>query len=213
MAGVLVMRDVANPPQHPELDRRKDELENSLRTRFAAAGRAGIQALPTVQAYNAYFSRFKKTYHVQLQLESVTLKGKSIPRVATLVESMFMAELQNQLLTAGHDLLALRLPVTADVANGSERYVTFNGQEQVLKTGDMMMADAEGIISSVLYGPDQRTRITAETQQVLFAVYAPVGIGHDAVHRHLEDIQANVLQVTPSAKVELLNVFGAPTTP
>ena len=57
-----------------------------------------------IQAYAAYYERFNKTYHVQLQLESVALKGKSIPRVSALVEAMFMAELENLLLTAGHDL-------------------------------------------------------------------------------------------------------------
>ena len=46
-----------------------------------------------IPAYNACYKGFKKTYHVQLQLESVALKGRSIPRVAALMEAMFMAEL------------------------------------------------------------------------------------------------------------------------
>jgi hypothetical protein len=35
----------------------------------------------------------------------VALKGKAIPRQAALVEAMFMAELENLILTAGHDLV------------------------------------------------------------------------------------------------------------
>jgi len=205
-AGILVMRSVANPAHHAELDRRKEELENQLRAQFA--DRSAVTGLTTVQAYDTYFKRFKKTYHVQLQLESVALKGKSIPRVAALVEAMFMAELKNLLLTAGHDREAIQMPVRLDVADGSERYTLLNGQEQVLKPGDMMMADAQGVISSVLYGPDQRTRIRPETRQVLFAVYAPPGIGQQAVHLHLQDIQANVRLVAPEAKAELLEVYG-----
>jgi len=71
-----------------------------------------------------------------------------------------------------------------------------------------MIADAEGVISSVLYGPDQRTRITAGTKQVLFTVYAPPGIGEEAVRAHLEDIRDNVLLVAPQAQVETLKVYG-----
>lgn len=206
--GVLAMHDVVNPEHHPALDRRKEELEDQLRSQYAGYDRAALRALPTLQAYHTYYKRFKKTYHVQLQLESVALKGKSIPSVATLVEAMFMAELKNLLLTAGHDLEALQMPVRVDVADGSERYLRLNGQEQVLKPGDMMIADAQGIMSSVLYGPDSRTRISSETRQVLLTVYAPPGIGEQAVHQHLQDIQANVMLVAPDAQVESLKVYG-----
>lgn len=207
-AGVLVMRDVANPAHHAALDRRKAELEDALRSRFSGGDRAAVKALPTIQAYDAYYKRYKKTYPVQLQLESVVLKGRSIPRVAALVEAMFMAELKNLLLTAGHDLEAVQPPVRLDVAGGSERYVMLNGHEQVLKLGDMMMVDAQGVISSVIYGPDQRTRITPETRQALFAVYAPPGVGEQAVRQHLQDIQAHVMLVAPDAGVESLDVYG-----
>lgn len=206
--GVLIMRNVVNPESHAALDKRKEELENQLRARFSDYDRAALKALPTIQAYNAYYKRFKKTYHVQLQLESVIFKGRSIPRMAALVEAMFMAELKNLLLTAGHDLEAVQMPVRLDVAKGGERYIRLNGQEQELKAGDMMMADARGIISCVLYGPDFRTRIIPETRHVLFTVYAPAGIGEQAVYDHLQDIQANVLLVAPEANTELLEVYG-----
>lgn len=206
--GVLAMRGVVNPEHHPALEQRKAELANQLRSQFSGYDRATLKTLPTVQAYNAYYKRFKKSYHVQLQLESVVFKGKSIPRVAALVESMFMAELKNLLLTAGHDLDAVQMPVGIDVAKGAERYVRLNGQEQKLKPGDMMIADAQGVISSVIYGPDRRTQITAGTRRVLFTVYAPAGIEERAVYDHLQDIRANVLLVAPEAHVELLEVYG-----
>ncbi len=202
------MGNVANPDHHPLLDQQKAELENDLRRRFANSNRATLAALPVPQSYAAYYKRFKKTYHVQLQLESVALKGRSIPRVAALVEAMFMAELKNLLLTAGHDLDSIQSSVRLDVADGSERYILLNGQEQALKLGDMYMTDAQGIISSVLYGPDQRTRITPDTRRVMFTVYAPPGIGEAAVQHHLQEIQANVRLIQPGAVVESLAVYG-----
>jgi DNA/RNA-binding domain of Phe-tRNA-synthetase-like protein len=206
--GILTMRNAANPEHHPELDKHKIELESQLRAQFSGYTKKELSLLPSIQPYSAYFGRHKKTYHVQLQLESVALKGKPITRASALVESMFMAELKNQLLTAGHDRHALRPPVRLDIAAGSESYTLLNGESQVLKAGDMMMADAQGIISSVLYGPDRRTCITPETRDAFFAVYAPPGIGEQAVFQHLDDIRTNVMLVTPDAEVELLQVFG-----
>jgi DNA/RNA-binding domain of Phe-tRNA-synthetase-like protein len=207
--GVLAMRDVVNPDRHPALESRKAELENDLRARFSDYDQAALKALPTVQAYNAYYKRFKKTYHVLHQIESVAFKGKSIPRVAALVEAMFMAELKNLLLTAGHDLEVAQEPIGVDVADGSERYIRLNGQEQVLKSGDMYIADSQGVLSSIIYGPDRRTQITSDTRQALFTVYAPAGIEKQAVRQHLQDIQANVELVAPEAEVVLLEVYGA----
>src|ERR1051325_5764256 len=122
-AGVLVMRDVINPPQHPELEMRKAELEGQLRAQFSGQDRASLSSHPILQAYSTYYKRFKKSYHVQLQLESILWKGKSIPSVSALVEAMFMAEVKNMLLTAGHDLDKLSLPLILDVSKGTENYV------------------------------------------------------------------------------------------
>lgn len=206
-AGILAVHGADNPPHHLGLEEKKRLLEEELRARFAGQDRDAIRALPIIQAYEAYYRRFKKTYHVQLQLESIVFKGKPIPSVASLVEAMFMAEVKNLLLTAGHDLDLLELPVTLDVATGSERYTLLRGEDQQLKEGDMFMHDRVGILTSVIYGLDQRTRITADTRGALFTVYAPPGIGEAAVRQHLQDIRENILLVSPQAQIERLEVF------
>ena len=207
-AGVLVLRGVSNPPRHEDLEKRKGELEEGLRSRFAGLDRAGLLALPELRAYDAYYSRFKKTYHIQLQLESLVFKGKPVPAVAALVESMFMAEMEDLLLTAGHDLDCLRLPLTLSVARGVETYTLLRGAEQVLKAGDMYIRDGEGVISSIIYGPDSRTQIRPETKNAVFTAYAPAGISAQAVENHLRHIRENVLVFAPDAATEMLEVFG-----
>ena len=206
-AGVLVMRAVSNPSHHPALESKKIALEEQLRVQFSGQGRAAIASHPVLQAYGEYYRHFKKTYHIQLQLESLVLKGKSIPSVAALVESMFMAEMQDLLLTAGHDLDVLQLPLVLDVANGTEQYTLLRGDEQALKPGDMMIRDQTGVISSIIYGPDQRTQITPETRNVVFTVYAPPGIDEKTVRDHLLHIQENVMVFAPRVQVDLLNVY------
>lgn len=206
-AGVLVMRSVTNPAYEPVLQERKAAIEQQLRSRFSGLDRTAIASHPVLQAYGEYYRRFKKTYHIQLQLESIVLKGKSIPSVAALVEAMFMAEMQDLLLTAGHDLNVLQLPLSLDVATGAERYILLRGDEQATKTGDMIISDQQGVISSIIYGPDQRTQIRPATRNVLFTVYSPPGIDGQTVRMHLEHIRDNILLFAPQAEVEALKVY------
>lgn len=208
LVGTLVMHQVCNPPYHHQLDKRKRELEDKLRQRFTGATMADLERLPPVPFYNRHYKRYNKTYPVLHQLVSIALKNKSIPQIAALVEAMFMAEVNNLLLTAGHDLEAVVEPVTLDVSRGDEYYVRLNGQEQRLKPGDMMMTDSQGVISSVLYGPDYRTRITPNTHHVFFVVYAPKSIGEEAVRQHLDDIRANVMIIAPEAEVGQVDIYG-----
>jgi DNA/RNA-binding domain of Phe-tRNA-synthetase-like protein len=207
--GVLAIHGVSNPKNHPDLDSRMADVETDLRRRYSEGGRPVIRTLPTVQAYTAYYRRFKKTYHVQGQLESVTVKGRNMPRPSALVSAMFAAELDNQLLTAGHDLASIREPVVVGVAAGDESYTMLNGKEQTLTEGDMFIADTDGVMSSIIYGPDKRTPISGDTTDVLFTIYGPEGISTEQITAHLEQIRDYVALVSPDASIETLHVLEA----
>jgi DNA/RNA-binding domain of Phe-tRNA-synthetase-like protein len=203
VVGALVMRNVRNPEQNSALEAEKRRLEERLRD----ATTPHVDRV--AQAYVEYYRVRDKTYPVKAQRESVALKGKRIPSQAALVEAMFMAELETLILTAGHDLDAIVPPVRVDVTSDGDRYVLLNGSEAVLAPGDMMMADGAGIVSSVHRGPDLRTRIAPHTRNVLFAAYAPAGVGEDAVRDHLERLRANVQLVAPDARTEELTTESA----
>ena len=204
--GLMTLSGVTNPERCAALDQKKRLLEEEIRSRFP--NRRSVAEYEPVQAYNAYYKRFGQTYHVQHQLESVGFKGKSLPAVAALVEAMFMAELKNGLLTAGHDWQSLQLPLQLRVADGRQEYGLINGKTQATKLGDMMIADADGVISSIVHGPDWRTRITADTTQTLFVVYAPAGIAKTAVNRHFDDIFSFVRLVAPTANMERQDFYS-----
>jgi DNA/RNA-binding domain of Phe-tRNA-synthetase-like protein len=205
VVGALVMRAVRNPEQSAELEAEKRRLEQQLRAPTPGSPDPDLVA----RAYVGYYRARGKTYQVKAQRESVVGKGKPIPSRAALVEAMFMAELKNLILTAGHDFDAVAAPVRVSPTAEGDRYVLLNGNDVVLAPGDMMMADRVGILSSVLRGPDRRTRITPPTRNVLFAAYAPAGVGEDVVRRHLEDLRTNVRLVAPTAQTEELTTLTA----
>ena len=207
--GVLAVNNASNPADHPDFHERKAQLTDQLRARYAGYDRASLRALPTLQVYHQYYKRFKKTYHLQLQLESIVLHGKDIPYSTALVEAMFMAELGSLLLTSGHDLAGVQSPVRIDVADGSETYTRINQQEQTLKAGDMYIADQAGVLSSIIYGPDYRTRIKGTTTDALFTVYVPSGIEKSDVAQHLKDTLELIRLFAPYVEVTNQGVYEA----
>jgi len=202
------MHGVVNPDQDGALTRRAADVQREIQSRYADANRSSLLAIPTLRSYSDYYRRFGKTYHVQLQLESILFKARPITGPSAIVHAMFIAELRNMLLTAGHDLDAVRGGLIVDVSVGDERYTLLNGVEQELKPDDMYIRDEVGILSSIIYGPDHRTRITPATRAVIFTVYAPAGISSDEVERHLADLEANVRLFSPQAEVEARALLG-----
>jgi DNA/RNA-binding domain of Phe-tRNA-synthetase-like protein len=203
-AGLLVIRDADNPAGHAALAHCKTELEAQLRADFQDKAINN----ETLEIYTKYFKRFKKTYHVKLQLKSIVQKGKSIPDAQALVQIMFMAELKNMLLTAGHDLDKLDLPLVLDVSRGVETYTLMRGSEQQLKSGDMYIRDGKGILSDVIYGPDKRSSIDPKTLNSVYTVYAPAGIPQQAVLDHLQDMADYVRTASPEARIDLMEIYS-----
>lgn len=204
--GLMILSNVCNVEQCEKLEKCKRELETKLREKFLNV--EDVSSDHSIKVYSKYYKGYSKTYHVLQQLKAVVFKGKSIPRGAGMVEAMFMAELENSLLTAGHDYEALKFPLKLDVAMGNEKYVLMNGKDQIVKPGDMIIADTEGIISSIIHGPDSRSRIVPGTQKVVFVVYAPSGILKDLVVDHLSDIYAYVKVISPDAQIERQEVYS-----
>jgi DNA/RNA-binding domain of Phe-tRNA-synthetase-like protein len=172
--GILAMSGVVHSRKINPLQDVKIKTRGELAQRFA--DREALKNHPTLQTYRSYYKHFRKSYHVQAQIESVLFKGKEIPGRIPLVSAMFTAEIKNMLLTAGHDLDRIDLPVTISTASGSESYTSISGKDITPKTGDMLIRDRTATLSSVIYGPDLRARIRPETTSALFTVYAPAGI-------------------------------------
>jgi DNA/RNA-binding domain of Phe-tRNA-synthetase-like protein len=207
--GLLELSGAGGVRSSPELEARKRELESHLRQQYQGFTRKDFLALPILSAYDRYYNRFDKTYHVQLQLESIVLKGKSLPAVSPLVDANFMAEVETFLLSAGHDEAKLVQPVVMDVSREGESMMQMNGVPKVIRAGDMIMRDADGLACSILYGQDNRSPITIETSHVLYVTYAPPGVPAQAVEAHLRMIEENIRIFSKSAALEQLRLLTA----
>lgn len=191
--GMMLVKEMHDAHQ-PALDALRLAAEAALRAAHGGCTSAALRQVPPFDAYAAYYRQFGSTYHVASQVASVA-GGKSIPVALPPVAVMFIAELQNGVLTAAHDHDALRLPLDFRQADGTECYIALNGREVHATRSDYLLADAAGVVSSILRGPDQRTAVTGDTKNVLYVAYAPHGVALAGLESHFASMQHMLSQV------------------
>ena len=200
--GLLELAELDNTRPSQALDQRKRETEARLRKDYAGFSRQDFTALPVMAAYQQYYRRFDMTYHVQLQVESIVLKGKNLPDVSPLVDANFCAEVEMLVLTAGHDAGRLEAPLVIDVSRAGDQMTVMSGETRPIKAGDMVMRDRRWVCCSILYGQDNHSPITVATRHVLYVAYAPPGVPPEAVEAHLRRVEENVRLFSPGAVLE-----------
>jgi len=203
--GILTVENL-RCPNGQALRPIRHALEAALREKYGTTARAELKSLHPMDAYISYYKKFGYTYHVLPQLESVA-RGKPIPDELPPVEVMFLAELKNMLLTAGHDLDQIKAPIRLQVADGKESYLSLSGRTVLTVPGDLMISDGESVISSILRGPDSRTAITEQTTRFLYTVYAPAGVEEALIERHLSDMEEYVRLLSDASVICRKEIF------
>lgn len=200
--GLLEARGLEPLTSHPRLEKARLELEDELRRRYGTLERKHLRELPILRVFETHYRFFGKTCHVLQQLESVALKGRSIPSRICTVTALFMAELKHGLVAAGHDLSRLEPPLRLAPSQGGERYTNLGRAESILPEGDMMLSHAGGLLSSVLYGPSLDTPIGPNTRDALFTIYAPGAIPAGFLEAQMEDLANYLGCFAPAVRIE-----------
>lgn len=204
--GILIIKEVSSSVSYGESD--AAEFLEELRYRYIHFNRQKLKEQNPINAYVSYYKRFGQSYHLLAQLESMLKGKKPLNAKSELLQAMFLSELEGMLLTAGHDLDKLRLPLQLRIATGTEIYQLISGKEVTTVNGDMMLCDSNSTISSILRGPDYDSRITSATTEVLFSIYAPPGIDENYIKTNLEKLEKRIRAFAPFSRTELLQVFS-----
>ena len=134
--GILMLDGVINLVDHPEIIANQLALSDKLRGRYGGLDRASLRQDPVLAAYAAFCRKFRKTYHVQLQLESVVFHEKPILSPSTLGANRIPAQHKTGLLTTARDLEHIKQQLSADVTDGGEKFKNVSKNEKQLKKGD-----------------------------------------------------------------------------
>lgn len=205
--GALVVTNIKGPADEAAWAEAAGHITRQLSDRYGHLSRAEIKKTAPAEAYVAYYKRFSQSYHLLGQLDSVLSGKKNLTSAPSLPAAMFMAEMESLLLTAGHDLNSLDGPLEMVVTGSGEEYVGLSGRDNKTVADDLGLRDSRGLISTILKGPDQHSRLTAETDRALFIIYGPPGVATAALDRHLDRLAQYVRLTAGQATVELREIL------
>ena len=205
--GAMVVKGISSNAGRAVMDNIVAGEIEAIKSKYPDYDRKVVLTTEPLCHYASYYRQFKKSYHVLGQLESVLLKGKSIPPVGAPIEAMFLAEIKDLLLTAGHDFDRIEGALTIDAAVGSVNYIGLSGQEQYLVNDDLYLTDGKGVVSSILGGPDHRTRITESTKNALYFVYGAGGVTEPLIRAHLETIFSYLSQAIQGVEIQTIEII------
>jgi DNA/RNA-binding domain of Phe-tRNA-synthetase-like protein len=207
LVGTLLIKNINNTYLNDEMNNASRILENDLRGKYRSFERKELNTTEVLNGYYTYCKRYTKTYHVLLQLESIVFKDKQIPSVSPIVQSMFMGELKNHFLSSVHDYSYVEESLALGCSDGTEEFTLFNGERKILKKDDLYIKDQKGIISAVLYGMDERTKVTEKTTEALYTVYVPFKIEEEKVQAHMEDMVEYIKLNDNNVCVEEIRIY------
>ena len=205
--GTLLIKNITNSYLNDAMYDASRTLESDLRTKYGTSTRKELNSTEVLGGYYSYYKEFSKTYHVLLQLESIIFKGKQVPSVSPIVQSMFMGELKNHFLSSVHDYSLVEGPLYLDLSNGQELFTFFDGEKKTLKKDDLYIRDKRDIVSAMLYGMDERTKVTEKTREAFYTVYVPFEIEDKKVTSHLEDMAKYLKMNDSEIRIENTGVY------
>lgn len=151
--------------------------------------------------YYRFFKKFKKTYPVMLQAESVILKGRPFPCFNPVSEIAFLFELTTFVLSGAHDISCIDGDVTVYMATEKE---DFEGIRETLHTypGDLCARDSSGIIFSEIAGTDSRTCAKPSSTEVLYPIFAVPDMDTADIVKAAETLKKYICTLAPDAEIK-----------
>jgi len=171
-----------------------EKLREKLTGRYGSLERKELKQLEMFQPFIAHFKRFKKTYHLFLQLESFVHKQRPLPFIHPLVSAYFLTELETGVLASAHDSNKLSPGFRLIEATGEETLTLLSGEDRLAPAGDAVLADQRGVLTSVIQGQDSRTVIGPDALGGTIFVYGPPGISMSALEKALDIFRGHLTE-------------------
>ena len=127
-----------------------------------------------IEIYNRFFDGFGHPCPLPQHLKRTVHSG--FPRYNLMVDAHFMAEMCAGILVAVSDYDRFEGKLTLDLADEGERCIGLGHRDMVAGGGEIVLRDEQEIVCILCQGPDEKTRVTDDTRNVLYYAYAVPGI-------------------------------------
>jgi DNA/RNA-binding domain of Phe-tRNA-synthetase-like protein len=190
--GLALISGCRNFHNPPGFDQHKRRLLRKMRKRETLAA-----ITERIEIYNGFFEHFGQPCPLPQHLKRTIHSG--FPRYNLMVDAHFMAEMCAGILVAVTDYDRFEGPLTLDVADGGEHCTGLGHRDMVTRQGEIVLRDDREIVCILCQGPDEKTRVTEDTGNVLYYAYAVPGI------------EAGYLEQGLSIAAEIASEFGGGT--
>lgn len=149
-----------------------------------------------------YFKKFKKTYTVLQQFESVLLKDRPFPKYSAVTAIPFLLELETHQLSGTHDVSKVQGAITLYSPTEKEPFTGLRGEEVHTYPGDFAAKDDGGIIFSLIAGADYRTPAREESCHVFYPLFSTPGGDVEVIKQSAQKVEEYAKLLCPHALVE-----------
>lgn len=152
--------------------------------------------------YYRFFKKFKKTYPVLLQAESVLFKGRPFPNENPVVELPFLLEICTFVLSGTHDIDYVDGPVTLFTPDAKIPFPGMRGEESHTYPNDICARDNSGIILSMIAGADARTYGRPESNHVFYPIFGTPDTTPEMLESALDRLTSYIRVLASDAQIE-----------
>lgn len=151
-----------------ELEAEKRKAEEEMRSKFANLDD------PRIRAYETYYRGLGiEQSHMKSQIRSI-LKGKQMPVINTLVDSVLLPELRHCILMGAHDSSFIEGDAVVSVTKEGEEFTAIGNRLTRIPANDIVLRDDKEIIASIAMGPCEKTKLRHDTATAkIFAFLVP----------------------------------------
>ncbi|MFR4068161.1 MAG: hypothetical protein ACLT1T_04295 [Oscillospiraceae bacterium] len=150
--------------------------------------------------YFRFFRKFKKTFPVMMQFESVLLKGREFPKSNAVTAVPFLAELETHVLTGTYDVEQLLGPAELYLAQAKEPFAGLRGD--LVHTHRRSLRPRRGRHHlSMIAGADARTCARQTSRHVFYSVFGVPGQDPAALRPMQERLAEYARILAPDAEV------------
>jgi DNA/RNA-binding domain of Phe-tRNA-synthetase-like protein len=189
LAFISGCKNFLNPPG---FDLHKRKLLRKMRRRERLA-----EITERIGIYDRFFQGFGFECPLPGHLKRTVHSG--FPRYNLMVDAHFIAEMCAGILVAVTDYDRFEGRLTLDLAGSGEICRGMGGRKFLTKEGEIVFRDETEIVCVLCQGADEKTRVSEDTQNVLFYAYAVPGI------------ESNYLDEGLTIAAEIMSEFGRGT--
>ena len=189
-------RNFFNPPG---FDHYKRKLLRKMRRRETLK-----EITERIETYDRFFQSFGFECPLPKHLKRTVNSG--FARYNLMVDAHFMAEMCAGILVAVTDFDRFEGGLTLDVAEAGETCRGMGGQSFETKVGEIVLRDEKEIVCVLCQGADEKTRVTDDTQNVLFYAYGVPGIDGDHLKAGLT-IAAETMSEFGKGAIQTVEVY------